>query len=266
MIETVIFDLDGTVYQNLTFHADYLHFLLEGTPFAALETPLLDYINRVFCGERLVMNSYYTAVPLDTSSLDAYLTSLEAAHRPDMTYDLALDNPSIVYLGDAWAVLALIGRTLGILDEATSERVYRATRAKMSRDGLAVDQRLKRAIQNLNTRFSTVLLSNSYAQTALDFLHQLTLDDVFGDYVFSADKPRSMVQNVTTLCPDLPAHPDRFLVIGDHVYNDLIPMQRLGCPTVWINPYPKINEPEYDTKVKSTDELAARLEQLLAKQ
>lgn len=30
-IETVVFDLDGTIYQNTVFHHDYLHFLVEGT-------------------------------------------------------------------------------------------------------------------------------------------------------------------------------------------------------------------------------------------
>ena len=32
-IKTVVFDLDGTIYQNNRFHPDYIHFLLEGTPY-----------------------------------------------------------------------------------------------------------------------------------------------------------------------------------------------------------------------------------------
>ena len=40
-VNTVIFDLDGTVYQDTTFHRDYIRFLVADAPFAQWQDDLI---------------------------------------------------------------------------------------------------------------------------------------------------------------------------------------------------------------------------------
>ena len=54
-IRTVLFDLDGTIYQNLTFNRIYIRNLTAGTPFASWQESLLAYTEEVFAGRRLIM-------------------------------------------------------------------------------------------------------------------------------------------------------------------------------------------------------------------
>lgn len=58
-IETVVFDLDGTLYLNNDFYRDYIHFLLEDTDKVEWEDDLIRYTAGVCSGEHLVMNTYY---------------------------------------------------------------------------------------------------------------------------------------------------------------------------------------------------------------
>lgn len=60
-IDTIIFDLDGTIYQNTEFHRDYLRFLVDGTGLEAWADSLIAFADAVFAGERLVMNAFYDA-------------------------------------------------------------------------------------------------------------------------------------------------------------------------------------------------------------
>lgn len=39
--------------------------------------------------------------------------------------------------------------------------------------------------------------------------------------------------------------PEALISIGDHAFNDLMPISAIGGQTLWIDPYPGIHEPEY---------------------
>lgn len=262
-IKTIVFDLDGTIYQNNHFHGDYIHFLLEGTGLEDWERPLVHYIDDIYRGEHLEMNSFYACGMMKADSPDAFLAELKQKKAPEISFEYAVAHEDeYIYLGDAWAVVSLIGKTLGLLEGSRENEVYRRTREKMSRDGMHGCMRLREAIVTLGKHFRTVLLTNSYEETALDFLGQLGFGGIFTDAVFSADKPRSMAKNLAKRCPELYREPESFLTIGDHAFNDLMPLRRLGCKTLWINPFEGIHEPAYDMTVHTLEELACCLEEM----
>lgn len=89
---------------------------------------------------------------------------------PNMTYAEALQADDVVYLGDAWAVLAYLGDALGCLDGDRANEVYRLTRLQMERAGMHGDRGLYEAIMRLEQRCRVVLLSNSYEETVREFL------------------------------------------------------------------------------------------------
>lgn len=265
-IDTIIFDLDGTIYQNTEFHRDYLRFLVDGTGLEAWADSLIAFADAVFAGERLVMNAFYDASRIEASTPAAYFAALERALLPELTYEEAVARDDCLYTGDAWAVVTLMGQTLGLLDNGRGDAVYRRTRDKMSADGMTGCLRLKRAIQGLEGRCETILLSNSYESTAMEFLQQLGFEHTFQKFVFSANKPAGMVQALRAQDAALLKRPERVLSVGDHAFNDLLPLRRLGCRTLWVNPYRNIHTPECDATVRTPEELAGYLEQLAARE
>lgn len=81
----------------------------------------------------------------------------------------------VVYLGDAWAVLAYLGDALGCLDGDRANEVYRLTRLQMEQAGMHGDRGLYEAIMRLEQRCRVVLLSNSYEETVREFLQAARL-------------------------------------------------------------------------------------------
>lgn len=261
-IKTVVFDLDGTIYQNNHFHPDYIHFLVENTPYESWEEDLIRLVDDIFAGSRLVMNDYYCSAPICAESFSAYVQQLAQARIPDLTFETSVVRDDSMFLGDAWAVVSLIGSTLGLIQNGRGNEIYKKTRDKMSEDGMEGNMRLKAAISKLGKHYETVLLTNSYEQTALDFLAQLNFSGVFTKIVYSAHKPYGLVENLTRFCPELSEHPETFLTIGDHAFNDLMPLQLLGAKALWINPFHNIHEAKADLTVHTLDELAECLERM----
>lgn len=261
-IKTIVFDLDGTIYQNTVFHRDYLHFLVEGTDKVSWADALIDYAESVFCGERLTMNAFYASERIEAQSPAAFFQALEAARLADLPYKQALLRDDCLYTGDAWAVVTLIGKALGLIEGDRGDVIYKRTREKMSTDGMTGNVRLRDAIRSLRGRFDTILLSNSYESTAVEFLDQLGYVNTFEKTVFSANKPRGMIDALCEKEPALFERPQSILTIGDHAFNDLFPLQQLGSRTLWVNPFFNIREPVCDATVRTPEELAEYLEGL----
>lgn len=261
-IRTVLFDLDGTIYQNLTFNRIYIRNLTAGTPLASWQESLLAYTEEVFAGRRLIMNRAYSTLPLPAPDPESYFAALEGALLPDLSYEELLQQEHCLFLGDAWAVLALLGKTLGLLEGSRLDAVYRMSRRDMSQEGMEGDKKLRDAIIRLGKRCETVLVSNSYEDTAWDFLCQLGYDGIFSRCCFSAGKPGGLEKALNDMEPGILQEPRRLLTIGDHAFNDLFPLARLGARTLWVNPYPAIHKPPCDGEVATTGELADYLDRL----
>ena len=69
-----------------------------------------------------------------------------------------------------------------------------------------------------------------------------------------------MIASLQALDPALLARPEALISIGDHAFNDLMPISAIGGQTLWIDPYPGIHEPEYTRCVHTLAELAAFLD------
>ena len=255
-IQTVIFDLDGTVYQNMSFHHSYLRALTAGTWAEKWQEELCTLVETILRGERLEMNRFYLRGEVQADTPDALAEALQKRVCPDMTYEQAIGREDVVYLGDAWALLAFLGDGMGLLKGSRADEVYRSTRVEMEREGMEGNLRLRDAVAALQKRKRVILLSNSYRQTVLEFLRQLGFEGVFREICPSARKPYGMLESLRALDPELLAQPEQVLSIGDHAFNDLMPVAAIGGKTLWMNPYPGIHEPEYDWSLRTLDELA----------
>lgn len=258
-VKTVIFDLDGTVYQNKVFHRNYIHFLVEGTDKASWESALIDFIEDTFSGKGLVMNRFYYNTQIDTTSPEEFFSALEKQICPPFTYEEALIQTNILYLGDAWAVVTLIGSALGLISDGRGDALYYRIRRQMEQDGMQGNPCLKDAIIELSKRCNVLLMSNSYEATTKEFLRQLDFENVFPRICCSANKPFDMINNLKKIDPTIFEHSEEILSIGDHAYNDLMPISQIGGQTVWMNPFTNITGPNCDMELNSLDKLAAYL-------
>ena len=148
----VIFDLDGTIYQNSVFHRGYLRTLVAGTWAEPLEADLVRLAEAIFAGRKLDMNRFYRRGRAEAATVPELVQALRKRVLPNMTYAEALQADDVVYLGDAWAVLAYLGDALGCLDGDRANEVYRLTRLQMEQAGMHGDRGLYEAIMRLEQR------------------------------------------------------------------------------------------------------------------
>ncbi|HWP22025.1 MAG TPA: hypothetical protein VN417_04700 [Candidatus Cryosericum sp.] len=248
--------MDGTIYQDFSFYKHYIHFMVEGTDKETWEPRLAEYAEDVLCGKRLNMNSFYRCAAILADDPEEYIELAEKAVLSGMTVKESANLNDAIYLGDAWAVLTLIGYSLGVFGAERCQETYRRTRRVMEESGLCGSIRLRDAMKRVNNCCETILLSNSDTETAQKLLGKLGYRGIFTQERFSVEKPYGLVDAVGYCLPGALEHPQAVLAIGDHAYNDLEPLRRLGCRTLWMNPYSGIREPAYDICLKTLDELA----------
>lgn len=261
-IKVIVFDLDGTIYQDFSFYKHYIHFMVEGTDKETWESGLVEYVKDVLCGKRLRMNTFYRCSAIRTDDREQYFDMAERAAIPDAAVKERMDPNETIYLGDAWAVLTFIGYSLGVFGAERCQETYRRTRRVMEESGLRGSRRLRDAMKKVNNYCETILLSNSDAGTAQKLLGQLGYRGIFTREGFSVEKPYGLIDAVENCLPGALKNPRAVLAIGDHAYNDLEPLHRLGCRTLWMNPYSGIQEPAYDISLKTLEELADYLNSL----
>ena len=261
-IKAIVFDLDGTLYQDFSFYKPYIRFMVEGTGKETWEQKLVEYTEEVLCGKRLKMNAFYRCAAIRTDNPEQYFDLAERANLPDVQAEESTDSGDAIYLGDAWAVLTFIGYSLGLFGAERCQQTYLRTRRVMEESGLQGSKRLRDAIQKANAFCETILLSNSNVETAQELLKQLGYAGLLAMERFSVEKPRGLIDAVESCLPGMLEHPQAILAVGDHAYNDLDPLSRLGCRTLWLNPYSGIQEPVYDVCLKTTEQLADYLDDL----
>jgi len=257
---SVIFDLDGTIYQNTVFHTDYIHALVANTPFTDWEQDLISLADDVFAGRLLHMNRFYRPGALHAHSCAELIDGLAGQLCPPISYEEAMGKDDLLYLGDAWSVMDLLGLGLGCLDKKRSDELYRQIRRQMEQKGMQGSPRLRQAIIDLQKRTRAVLVSNSYRQTVDEFLRQLGFSGIFQTVCCSARKPYGMIESLRKTDPNLLQDPQNLISIGDHAFNDLMPIAALGGETVWMNPYSGIDPPVCDRSFSTLAELADYLD------
>jgi len=261
-IKAIVFDLDGTLYQDFSFYKPYIRFMVEGTDKENWKQKLVEFTEEILCGNRLKMNAFYRCAAIQADYPERYFDLAERAILPDAQAEESADSGNTIYLGDAWAVLTFIGYSLGLFGAERCQQTYLRTRRVMEESGLQGSKRLRNAIQKANAFCETILLSNSNVETAQKLLKQLGYAGLFAKERFSVEKPHGLIEAVESCLPGLLDHPKALLAIGDHAYNDLEPLRRLGCRTLWMNPYSGIQEPAYDLCLKTIEELAEFLDGL----
>jgi FMN phosphatase YigB (HAD superfamily) len=264
-IETILFDLDGTLYQDDRFYHDYLRCAMENTRFERDIARVTRFVEAVLRGEYISLNRFYRLDIAPVGRVEALPEVLrESLLANAAPADMLRTAPKdACYLGDTWALMQIVANAMGLTGNGRGDEVYIKTRACMEQNGLAPSTELIAAIKALRPKYRTALFSNSYPATGEAFLSALGFSGVFNCTVYSAQKPYRLLEKLDEYLPGALTRPDKLLSIGDHVFNDLYPVKAIGGMAVWINPYTFEEKPaECDMMLRTTGELAQFLSEL----
>jgi FMN phosphatase YigB (HAD superfamily) len=261
-IKTILFDLDGTVYQDNNFHRTYLSILVRNTLYAPWEERLIDLADGILGGKYIPMNRFYRAGVRPVNRVDDVLDALQAGELKDLSFTEAYKAPlpDTHFLGDAWAVVSLLAQTLRLSRE-TQDKTFREVRGLMLHDVIP-NPGLIEALNALKPRYVTILLSNSPPDTAGDFIRRLGLEHAFTHIGYGSGKPYGLAGCLERFAPDALEDPRSLLSIGDHVFNEIENVRLLGGRTLWICFYPHISYEGCGLRLRTVEELREFLEAL----
>lgn len=263
-IKALIFDMDGTLYQDYTFMGRYIGKMMAGRlsqeeteKTIARAYSILDGSGPVRLGylydpERRVFYRQEELQPVSCCDWDGTALDLEAD-----------PGQALTYLGDPWTIAQLMAHHHGVPVEE-GRVAFEEVRKEMLTEAYRIVKHagLFDAIGKLRDK-RLLLMTNSPLPTGREFVDFLGAEQVFDEIHYDGKKPAGISALVEGLLADGFA-PHEILSIGDHPWNDLHPVRRAGGHTCLISGHQHDDATPWSASVASVDELAAFLEELHA--
>lgn len=276
-IRLILFDLDGTLYEE-TAHFDYYAGLLgESLPPERRAGYLADYeamkqgrhplrVGVLYDAERdLVLRVKRGRV------LAAWRWDGQAVPEADVgsLYPGAVesDRRSLLNVGDLWWAPPAIARHWG--QERYSQETFLQVRRYMMSPEFQMRPvpGLREALTSLRPRYRLVMATNSPAEDSTVILQKVGLDGLFDLTSFMTNKPAGIPPLLRRLEAEFGLAPAEILSVGDNLINEILPCRELGCRTVFIDPHGTRlleAEPDWDLAVESIRDLIPLLQEVNA--
>ncbi|UVI32896.1 HAD family hydrolase [Paenibacillus spongiae] len=268
-VKVILFDMDGTLYQEDTYLERYIRYLLEGTAHE-LEADAAMYVGRsILSGEHAFQIGHFYHKPTDRIFVrqgDTFLYSLSwegTRTAPFHVDDAYLRSQAIfsdmIHLGDPWCIAAVMSHKYGIGKEKL-EQAFRRVRKEMILEPYRFPYRseLFQALGELDAVDKKIVMTNTYLESGLEFLNYMNIHHLFDEVHCGAEKPDGIERYMESLLQQ-GYQPHEILSIGDNTWNDLHPVKRLGGRTCFISPYNSADTETWDMQLTTLQEL----EQLL---
>ncbi|HVA92851.1 MAG TPA: HAD family hydrolase [Chloroflexota bacterium] len=238
--DLVIFDLDGTLYEDPRVYNRYARELSRFLPNGRRAAFLADWRHaragrgaaRVGMGSDRGRDRLFRFVG-DTISgfVDWQEHDLPPENQAIPRSDTPLFGGDRVFIGDHWGLPDVLAIHYGVQQEDRAA-AFLTTRAWMSGDHyrLAAPE-LRTTLEALQTAGARLAaLSNSPADTVDDVLRRLGVRDLFATVSASANKPAGLVRFLQEHGAG-----ERVLCVGDHYVNEIAPALLLGCHALYID-------------------------------
>ncbi|MEI5908314.1 HAD family hydrolase [Bacillus spongiae] len=247
-IKVIVFDLDGTLYED-THHFDYYakrlnekvnspykaHFGIDYKKAKDGKHPLR--IGRVYdIYEDLILVHHHCQV------IAAYEWDGREVPREKVTHHylspIVLDFDTMLNIGDLWWIPAAIAYHYGVTNNQV-EKAFLETRKFMMRDEFQLQKiaHFKGVLQELRDHTKLILLTNSPEPDSRVILQKLGLQHTFHRTTFLAKKPIDTKKHFTAIKHIFGVKYNEILSIGDNWINDILPAGELGCLTMYIDPH-----------------------------
>lgn len=268
-IEVLIFDLDGTLYED-THHFDfYATKLCDKLPSYKQEAFTADY-KAILNGEHpLKMGMAYDVVNdvilkhRDGKIIETYQwDGTKLANQNN--HSLQDDFHSLLHIGDLWWVPAAVARHYGLSNEM-AEQSFLETREYMMTPEYKLDELngFKETLEELSLNKKLVLLTNSPKKDSEVILTKLGCSHFFTDKIFNGQKPIQTKQHIQQIQEKYKLGYENILCIGDNAINEILPAQELGCKTLLIDPHEISKPSDADVIVGNLSEMLSVLKRLV---
>lgn len=272
-IKVLIFDLDGTLYEDTDHFDFYAEKLCEKIHPDHQEAFKADY-EAILKGEhplRMGM-SYDTVEDVIIKHFDGKITEVyqwNGEKVPDhqlakwTNHPLQHDYYSFLHIGDLWWVPAAIARHYGISKEL-AERAFLETREFMMTPAfnMAELNGFKESLEKLSLHKNLVLLTNSPQKDSEVILLKLGFSDYFECKIFNGQKPIQTKHHINKIKEKYRVDYKNILCIGDNAINDILPAQELGCKTLLVDPHNISASSDADVIVRNLPEMLGELKKL----
>jgi FMN phosphatase YigB (HAD superfamily) len=252
-IKLIVFDLDGTLYEDTHHFTYYAHRIKEKLSADIQEQFEKEYaqalrnehplkIGRVYDVERDLILVQRHNIVTDAFQWDgSSITEEESKRLYPGAIEINLDN--MLSIGDLWWLPSSIGRHYGLTGEQ-SYQAFLETRDYMMGPHFEMNRipGLRETLQWISGDKKLVLVTNSPETDSSAILVKLGLLEVFHQKVFQAQKPTKTKQVFQQLFETHGVEPHEVLSVGDNGVNEILPAKELGCQTIYIDPH-RIAEP-----------------------
>ncbi|GAK13709.1 HAD family hydrolase [Geomicrobium sp. JCM 19039] len=245
-IDLVIFDLDGTLYEDTDHFDHYAKRLSEELPEQNRANFFQDYDDMKKGNHAVSIGKAYDVVRDWVVETDPFtgqvsrVTDWEGGLVPTAQWKavypgaVSFDFDTLIAIGDGWWLPNAAARHYGVSDP---QPAYHETKEYMATDQfeLTVIEGLRTGLQALGQKKQVVLLTNSTPDDVERLLSMLDLTDVFTDVVTSAGKPQHTKAQFKTIMERYDASAERTLSIGDNYLNEIIPAGAIGMKAIYID-------------------------------
>ncbi|SFT19086.1 HAD family hydrolase [Paenibacillus sp. BC26] len=264
-IKVVIFDMDGTLYQEDTYLDRYIRYLLEGTAHEGETEAAIRLGRAIRAGEHEIQFGHFYhrlddlwlvrdgAFFIQGHTWEGTKVVDEQAHGYGT---VSAQAPHLIPIGDPWGIATALNHRYKLPEhnlKAAFDRV-RKEMVEAASYPFICHTDLFRAIEELTAVEKKVLMTNTHHESGIEFTSYMGIRSMFDDVVYDANKPVGLHSYVEALLEQgYQAH--EMLSIGDNPWNDLHPVKQLGGRTCYISPYPSSDPEVWDLRLHRLEEL-----------
>lgn len=265
-IKVMIFDMDGTLYQEDTFLGRYLTYMLEDRCSEQEIESMIKTAYNIINGEHFVSFGHFYDLTTHSIFTHTELVPNRAFswEGNPLQHEYSKDS-RLFYIGDPWCLALVLAEKLGVSEEVRAKAFHRV-RAEMLNDEFAIpkSEALIQAFKYIDLD-AKILITNSPFESGEVFLEYLGILPYFDKAIYDGKKPHGIEKIIMDLI-EKGYKPEEILSIGDNPFNDLHPARDKGAKTVFISGYENLDQTTWDYKVKNMEELALFLYHFRKKQ
>ncbi len=262
-VRAIVYDLDGTIYDDTRHFELYAKEIQSGLPEQVRDAFWSDYravvegkhpslrIGTFYDAERDVVlhlqgGRVERAVHWDGSLVPPLVV------REVYRGDIEPDHDKVMNVGDLWWVPAAIGAHYGGSKEHR-ERAFLQIREMMADPAFEIRPipGLKEVLEAARGQVVQVLATNSPQPDSEAILTKIGVMGLFDRMYFRSNKPLGMRDVVEELCRAYRLQPSEILSVGDNLVNEITPARALGCQAVFIDPHGLGTPEDADLVVRS---------------
>lgn len=259
--DILIFDLDGTLYEDTEHFSYYAEQLKLELPPEAQQSFTQDY-QRILEGKHPVsIGKVYDVVRQHVLQVDFQMvvqqgwtwngTKLDRDKLNQLyPHPLSCDFDTMIAIGDGWWLPNVVARFYGATDTYTA---YQMTKDFMATDAFQLTKisGLREGLLQLKQKKKVILVTNSQPDDVQRLLTELDLQGIFSEIVTEARKPEMTIKHFEQLLNRYNAKAEKALSIGDNYLNEIIPAHKIGMKSIFIDFF-ELDYPEYSgLKVQS---------------